>query len=203
MKAKKCNLSSKMTLDQFDNGYWYATELKKFARIIGIPRSNNLRKDEIERAIRMFLNSGRIERPSKRNSSRSSCKDVEHGLHLSLPIVVYTNDTETKDFLDREGRKLSPGMTRKSGVRYRLNRWREEQLAKGAITYGDLVKEYVRLNLTREPFAKIPYDCYINFLSDFLAGEKDAKREQAISAWREVKEIDGPKNYDSWVKLRS
>ena len=51
-----------------------------------------------------------------------------------------------------------------------LNRWREEQLVKGVkLTYGDLVKEYIRLNQTDEPFAQIPHGRYINFLSDFLA----------------------------------
>ena len=95
-------------------------------------------------------------------------------------MVVYTNDKETKDFLEQEAQKLAPGLKRKSGVRYRLNRWREEQLVKGVkLTYGDLVEEYVRLNQTKEPFAQIPIGRYINFVSDFLAAEKGATREQA------------------------
>ena len=95
-------------------------------------------------------------------------------------------------------------MKRKSGARYRLNRWREEQLANGVkITYGDLVKEYLRLNLTKEPFAQIPIDCYINFMSDFLAAERGATRQQALRAWKKLKKLDAPKNYRSWVRLNS
>jgi len=76
-------------------------------------------------------------------------------------VVVYTNDKQTKAFLDREAQKLAPGLKRKPGARYRLNRWREEQLIKGVkLTYGDLVKEYVRLNQTEEPFAQIPHGRY-------------------------------------------
>src|ERR1041385_5960383 len=165
-----------MTQAQFDNGYWYATEIKEFAKTIGIPAAGRLRKDELEKAIKVFLKAGKIESPTKRSLSTSGIKDVEQGLKLSLRVAVYTNDKETKDFLEREAQKLVPGLKRKSGVRYRLNRWREEQLVKGVkLTYGDLVKEYVRLNLTKEPFAQIPIDCYVNFMSDFLAGERGAK----------------------------
>jgi hypothetical protein len=191
-----------MTEARFDNGYWYATELQEFAKIIGIPSASKLRKDELEKAIKVFLKAGRIESPTQRSLATSGAKDVEQGLSLTLPVVVYTNDKETKDFLEREAQKLVPGLKRKSGVRYRLNRWREEQLVKGVkLRYGDLVKEYVRLNLTKEPFARIPQVRYINFLSDFLAEEKGATREQALRAWKKLKKLDAPKNYRSWVRL--
>jgi hypothetical protein len=193
-----------MTLAQFENGYWYATELKKFAETIGIPYANRLRKDELEQAITFFIRTGKIKSSSRRSFSASGGKDVERGLSLDLPVVVYTNDKETKNFLEREAQKLAPGFKRKSGARYRLNRWREEQLLKGVkLTYEGLVKEYVRLNQTREPFAQIPQDRYINFMSDFLAAEKGATREQAIRAWKKLKTLDVPKNYRSWVKAGS
>ena len=177
-----------MTLTQFDNGYWYATELKEFAETIGVPSANKLRKDELEKAIKLFLETGRIKSPTKRSLSTPGAKDVERGLGLYLPVVVYTNDRETKDFLEEEAQNFAPGLQRKSGARYRLNRWREEQLVKGVkLTYGDLVEEYVRLNQTRGPFAHIPHGRYINFVSDFFAAEKGATREQATKAWEKLK----------------
>ena len=203
MKSK-AKLSASMTLTQFDNGYWYATELKKFAETIRLPSAGKLRKDELERAIRLFLKTGEIKNPTKRNLSISGMRDVQRGLRLDLPVVVYTNDKETKDFLEREAQKLAPGLKRKSGVRYRLNRWREERLIKGVkLTYGGLVKEYVRLNEIKVPFARIPHGRYINFMSDFLAVEKGATREQAIKAWRKLKRLDVPKNYRSWLESQS
>jgi hypothetical protein len=196
------NLSTLMTHAQFDNGYWYATELKEFAKTIGIPFASRLRKDELEKAIKFFLKAGKIASPAKKSLSTSGIKDVEQGLSLKLPVAIYTNDRETKDFLEREAQKLVPGLKRKSGARYRLNRWREEQLFKGVkVSYGDLVKEYVRLNLTKEPFAQIPHGRYINFMSDFLAGERGATWEQALGAWKKLKKLDAPKNYRSWVRL--
>jgi len=193
-----------MTLTQFDNGYWYATELKEFAETIGIPSASKLRKDELEKAIKLFLGTGKIKSPTRRSLSISGTKDVARGLGLNLPVVVYTNDKETKAFLEREAQVLAPGLKRKSGVRYRLNRWREEQFTKGVkLTYRDLINEYIRLNQTKGPFAHIPHGRYINFMSDFLAAEKGATREQAIKAWRKLKTLDVPKNYRSWVKYQS
>ena len=194
-------LSASMSQAQFDNGYWYATQIKEFAKTIGIPSASRLRKDELEKAIKVFLKDGKIESPTKRSLSTSN-KDVEQGLSLSLPVAVYTNDKETKDFLEREAQKLVPGLKRKSGARYRLNRWREEQLVNGVkLSYGDLVKEYVRLNLTKEPFAQVPIDCYVNFMSDFLARGRGATWEQALRAWKKLKKLDVPKNYRSWARL--
>ena len=201
---QKMKLSTSMTLSQFENGYWYATQLKDFAEAIGIPSAGKLRKDELEKAIRSFLVTGKARNPTRRNLSTSGIKDVERGLSLELEVVRYTNDDETKSFLEREAQKCVPGLKRKSGVRYRFNRWREEQLAEGVkLTYRDLVEEYVRLNQTKGRFAQIPYVCYINFLSDFLAAEKGATREQAIRAWKKLKALDVPKDYRSWARYRS
>jgi hypothetical protein len=40
-------------------------------------------------------------------------------------------------------------------------------------------------------------------MSDFLAAEKGATKEQAMKAWRKLKTVDIPKNYRSWVKSQS
>lgn len=191
-----------MTRTQFENGYWYALELKEFAETIGIPSANKLRKDELEKAIISFLSTGAIQSPTRRALSATGIRDSEKGLSLRLRVVNYTNDRATKDFLESEARKIAPNLKRKSGARYRLNRWREEQITNGVkITYQDVVNQYVQLNQTRERFAQIPHPRYINFISDFFAAEKNATREQAIKAWEQIKKMDAPKTYRSWVKL--
>jgi hypothetical protein len=201
---QKTKLSASMTLTQFDNGYWYANELKEFAETIKLPSAGKLRKDELEKAVKLFLKTGELKIPTKRNLSPSGIRDIQRGLRLDLPVVLYTSNKETKDFLEREAQKLAPGLKRKSGARYRFNRWREEQLVKGIkLNYRDLVREYVRLSRAKEPFAKIPHGRYINFMSDFLATEKDATREQAIKSWKNLKTLDVPKNYRAWKKSQS
>lgn len=195
-----------MSLADFDNGYWYALDLKAFAKRLGIPSAGTLRKDELEVAIKHFLSTGELRGPTKRrlalagSGKAKRTRDVERGLHLDLPVAVYTNDTETKDFLERESLALDPDYRRKSGARYRLNRWRDEKLMAGkAITYRDLVAEYVRLSRTKGAFEQIPHGRYINFLSDFMAAEQGASKEQALAAWKKLKRLDIPKTYKAWA----
>jgi hypothetical protein len=202
--SRKTKLSASMTVTQFDHGYWYATELKDLAKELGIPSASKLRKDELERAIRIFLRTGAIAQTPTRKLSAPTKRDVDLGLHLDLPVLGYINNAETKHFLELEAQKLAPGLKRRSGARYRLNRWREAQILNDVqLTYGDLVKEYVRLNQSTEPFAQVPHGRYINFMSDFLAAQTGATKEQAINAWSILKSMDVPKTYAAWVKARS
>jgi hypothetical protein len=203
MKRNKSTLSKSTSEEQFDNGYWYATEIKNFADEIGIPSASRLRKDEIEAIIKHYLRTGRVTNPRRKNLSQSVVKDTEKGLILALPVVRYTSNKETKDFIVKEALKIAPNLKRKSGARYRLNRWREEKINSGIkITYRDLVEQYVKLNQAEGSFPHIPSGRYINFLSDFLAGEKNATRKQGITAWKQLKNADIPKTYRAWKTNR-
>jgi hypothetical protein len=191
-----------MTLRDFENGYWYLEQLKDFARRIGIPAATKLRKDELEKAIVTFLRTGKAALPTKRSLRKIGVKDVERGLNLKLRIEHYTSNRETKHFIVEQAHLMAPGVREKSGVWYRLNRWREERITSGKRpTYGDLVRQYIALN-KMERFEKVPQVCYINFVAEFLAANMGAPRAEAIAAWTELKKLDAPKTYASWVKLR-
>ena len=192
-----------MTLRQFENGYWYLDQLKDFADRIGIPAAKKLRKDELERAIVAFLRTGHAALPTQRSLRRSGAKDVERGLSLELRIESYTSNRATKDFIIEQAHLMAPAVREKSGVWYRLNRWREERITAGKRpTYGDLVRQYVVLNKMPR-FERVPHGRYINFVADFLEAEKGATRAEAIAAWKQLKELDVPKNYVSWIKARA
>ncbi len=196
-------LSPTMTLREFENGYWYRHQLSDFAERIGIPAATKLRKDELEKAIVVFLRTGNAALPTKRSLRRTGIKDVERGLHLKLRIGNYTSNRETKDFIIEQARLMAPDIRKKSGVWYRLNRWREEQITSGARpTYADLVRQYVVLSKMPR-FERIPVDCYNYFVADFLAADKKATRAEVVAAWNELKKLDVPKNYVSWVKARA
>ena len=195
-----------MTIEEFDHGYWYATELKGFARTIGIRGTSALRKDQLERAVRSVLSGQRA--PSvvaaPRRVTKETARDTTRPLAMTRRIVRYTNDRATKDFLQQQARKLAPGVPFRSGARYRLNRWREEQIAAGVpITYGDLVREYVRLCRSDEPFARMPHGRYVNFVSDFYARRPAATREEITAAWHELKAMDCPKTFRDWRARRT
>lgn len=199
--VKRINLNKKMSVSQFDNGYWYATEIKAFAKEIGVVGTSRLRKDELEILIRSFLATGRVPKSKRNLATPDGPKDSDRGLRSKLPVRKYTNNRETWEFIVKSARKEDKKFKEKSGARYRLNRWREKQIADGdRITYGDLVKEFVRLCKIEGPYPQAPSGRYINFLSDFLAMEEGATREQAIGAWRNLKMLDIPKSYSSWKK---
>jgi hypothetical protein len=196
-------LSPTMTLRDFENGYWYLEQLKNFAERIGIPAAKKLRKDELEKAIVTFLSTGKAALPTKRSLRRTGVKDVDLGLNLKLRIEHYTSNRDTKEFIVKQAHLLAPGIREKPGVWYRLNRWREAQITSGKHpTYGDLVRQYIALNKL-ERFEKVPHGRYINFVAQFLAANEGATRAEAIAAWTELKELDVPKDYSSWVKERS
>jgi SAP domain-containing new25 len=196
-------LSPTMTLRDFENGYWYLEQLKNFAERIGIPAAKKLRKDELEKAIVAFLRTGDTALPTRRSLRKTGVKDMECGLSLKLRIENYTSNRETKDFI-REQAHLKPEQVReKPGVWYRLNRWREDQITSGKRpTYGDLVRQYIALNKVAR-FERIPHGRYLNFVAEFLAADKRATRAEAIAAWTELKKLDVPKDYASWVKARA
>jgi len=196
------SLSPKMTLREFENGYWYCHQLKASADSISIPSAAKLRKDELEKTIVVFLRTGKAALPTKRSMRKTGVKDFERGLSLKQRIENYTSNRETKAFIVQQARRMAPEVRGKSGVWYRLNRWREEQITSGKRpTYGDLVRQYVALNETAQ-FEKIPHGRYINFVADFLEAEPGATRAKAIAAWKELKRLDTPKNYVSWLKAR-
>ena len=187
-----------MTEKEFDNGYWYAEEIKAFAKQIGIDNSSKLRKDELEPLIKFYLRTGKIKNSNRKNVVKSGTKDSDIGLTTLLPVNNYTNNGQTKNFIIAEAQKIVPNLTIKSGVWYRINRWRDEQTTAGKkITYGELIKQFVKLNET-DKFEKVPVTRYINFLSDFLAHEKGATRQQAINEWKKLKMLDIEKDYKSW-----
>ena len=169
--------------------------------LLGLPSAHKLRKDELEKAIRHFLATGKVTSPTKRDVSRSGIKDVDRGLRLDLPVILYTNDHETKAFLEREAQKLDPAFKRRSGARYRLNRWRDAQLTRGApITYRDVVKEYVRLNRPETTHRRAPVERYVYFLNDFMAANPGATMAAAIRAWKTVKAMDSSKHYLAFAR---
>lgn len=184
-------LTRDITLEQFDHGYWYATELQAFAARLGLGRG---RKDQVEKAVREFLRTGR-----KVAAKPSAVRGEPDRVALEAVVRVYKNSPETKAFLEREARRLDPRYKRRSGARYRLNRWRDAALEAGKrITYRDLVREYVRLSLAPEPFAKVPVGRYINFLAEFLKREPGATHAAARKAWHRLKALDVPKTYAGW-----
>ena len=201
--ATQRKLSSEMTRREFDNGYWYAEELRAFAIGLKIPSASKLRKDQLEAAIKGLLFAKDAKAPAIPVTPKEGPRDLERGLRLDLPVVHYTSNKETKSFIEREAAKIRPGFKRAPGTRYLLNRWRDAQIAAGrSITYRDLVLQAIALNESKRGPLRIEQGRYMNFISDYMAANKGAKHEDAVRAWHEVKAMDAPKTYAAWVRFQ-
>lgn len=198
---KKLKLSKDITMDQFNQGYWYAAEIKAFAKEIGIRNFSLLRKDELEYLIKQYISTGRVHNSNRKNIIKSEIKDMDRGLKLNLPVKHYTSNKITKGFIIENAIILNPKLKIKSGSWYRLNRWRDDQVTKSrVICYGDLIHEFIRLNDPEVKFDRIPVGRYINFIADYMANEENPTRQQAIGTWKKLKNQNIEKEYSAWKK---
>ncbi len=139
-----------MSLEQFEQSYFYANELKDFAKTLGL-KVGFLRKNEVEQHIKAVLsgdNVGDLPR-SAPNRAQKGSRDM---LRPDALVVNYVSDKETKSFLKEEIAKIDPDAKAKSGQWYWLNDWRKEQLRNDCnITYQDLVNRLYELMTINRP----------------------------------------------------
>ncbi|PQQ32099.1 hypothetical protein C6H64_04040 [Photorhabdus luminescens] len=184
-----------MSQEEFENGYFYVTELRQFAKSLGIATSN-LKKNELELHIRscLFGYSGDlpIAIPNKRDRAG---RDL---LTLKSLVINYVGNKQTKNFLLAQVNSRYEPLPDKSGQWYWLNHWRKVQIANNKqITYGDLVEHLASLKQQEERLPQIPSARLNNFISDFIADpeNKGKGKKQALEIWQELKEKNLPKTY--------
>lgn len=183
------------TVSEFESGYWYALELKQFARYIGVPNSSKLRKDQLEKIIKNYIQSGSVAVNTKEPVTKKGKSDK---LDLNVFIQHYVSNKKTKSFIMAEALKLCSDLPKKSGVWYWTNRWREEQLEKKRkITYLDLVRHFVQLSTQEGRLPQIPSARFNNFITDFLAAN-EGSRDEAKAEWEKLKSLGIPKTYIAW-----
>ena len=196
---KNILLHKEMTLEEFENNYWYATELKHFLKKMGVKCYNKLRKDEMENIIVEYIKNKKIVDivTNEQNKYKIDILEKEEF------VENFKNNTETWQFIINEGLKIDPQMKIKSGAKYWLNRWREKQIIeKNKIKYKDLVNEFIRLNSISEKLPQIPSTKMNNFIMDFLNNEKGSKRKDAMREWEFLKKSNIKKDYVHWKKMK-
>ena len=189
-----------MTITEFENTYWYTSELKALAKSLKIPVDSKIRKDQLEALIIQFLKTGTV---NQKNRFRSKSRDRDI-LNNHTYVENFSNKKETWEFIQSEMDKRVPGLKPKSGAKYWLNRWIENKLSDGEkITYNDVICEYIRLNKIEGKLPQIPSCKFNNFISDYLANEKNATREDALDAWTKLKDMKVKKDYITWKKNKN
>ena len=200
--ARSDGLHTSMSVEEFDGGYFYATEIKAFAREIGIPVGNR-RKTDLEDLIRSFLESGVV--PTSRPVQPRKAGQARDKLSLDTRVTNYVGDRTTKEFLLKSVRATSPGLPNKSGQWYWLNDWRRRQQEAGRrFTYRDLVNHLRDLMLTEGRLPQIPSARMNNFITDFRADpdSPDMTRDRLLEEWYWLKQQAGPCTYAEYRRLR-
>ena len=196
-------LHREMSVEEFDNGYFYAAELKAFARDLGIT-VGNFRKFELEELIREFLQTGKVpDRKPVLPRKTGKARDV---LKVDTTVSNYVGDKKTKAFLLELVYAEAPGLSQKSGQWYWLNDWRRKrQEARECFTYGDLADHLRTLMQTKGRLPRCPSARMNNFITDFMADPANAgtSRKEVLEAWNWLKEQPGPKTYGGFCNLVS
>ena len=194
-------LHASMSVEEFDDGYFYAAELKTFARELGIAVGRR-RKLELEALIRDFLRTGTVPpadpEPDRRFGGQ---RDI---LAPETTVRAYVDDRRTKAFLRALVYARGPAPRDKSGQWYWLNDWRRTRLQAGQrITYSDLANRLLELMRSEGRLPRIPVARFNNFVKDFWTdpANKGKSRADAVAAWERIKAAPGPKTYEAFLAL--
>ena len=188
-----------MSVEEFDGGYFYAADLKAFARQLGIAVGRRC-KLELEALIRDYLRTG-IVPPAMPVPGRRSGNGRDE-LAAETVVRTYVDDRRTKDFLRDLVHARAPSLEDKSGQWY----WRRTQLQAGKrITYADLANRLLELRRTEGRLPRIPAARFNNFITDFRADpvNKGKSRAEAVAAWECIKSVPGPKTYAAYAAIKS
>lgn len=191
-----------MSAQEFSDGYFYAAQLKQFAREIGIPVGNR-RKIELEVLIRRYLLTGHIE-TSHSTPSRKTV-GVRDKLEKDAAVVNYVDDRRTKEFLLRCVHEQAPELKDKSGQWYWLNDWRRKKQEEGAhFTYKSLANHLRRLMETSGRLPQIPSARMNNFITDYRADSSvpQVSHKELMAQWMWLKRQPGPNTYEEYKRLQ-
>lgn len=187
-----------MSVQEFDDNYYYATELKEFARTLGIPIGNR-RKIELEQLIREYLVTGHV--PTIKPVLPRTSGEPRDRLAPDVVVKNYVGDKSTKTFLLELVRAQSPNLRDKSGQWYWLNDWRRRKQEENAtFTYQDLADRLRELMQTSGRLPQIPSARMNNFITDFRAdpASPPLSREQVLQEWQWLKKQPGPNTYEEY-----
>ena len=190
-----------MSVEEFDNGYHYAADLKVFAREIGIA-VGNFRKFELEELIREFLRTGRV--PNRRPVMPRKAGEARDELKPDTVVANYVGDRRTKAFLLELVNSQAPDIASKSGQWYWLNDWRRSrQEAQMRFTYLDMADHLRALMQADGRLPRIPSARMNNFFTDFRADPANdgIPRKEALNAWMWLKAQPGPNTYAEYRRL--
>lgn len=184
-------LSKEISIQEFGDFYWLKEELQLFCRDNGISASGS--KVEISNRIKIFLQTGEIEKLSRYVKSKTKSRKQDT---LSLNTVITENhrcSQEVRAFFKAAihanfhfSTYIQNYFKNNNGKTYRdvIQAWHEEEQRKKDPSYQ---KEIA------------PQFEYNQFTRDYFADPNNIgrSREEAIEAWNAIKKLPGSNKYHS------
>lgn len=177
-----------MSVTEFRAYYRMKADLVKFARRLGLPTDGY--KPELAARIERQLQGLPALRESARKPSNAA-RDSDRPLRRDTPVVRYLSDAKTRAFFQSH---IGPGFH----FTYRLNQYR---LAHRALSYGDLVDEWIAERDRRRDSsytAEIAQQGkYNRFIRDYFADKRNQGKSlrDAAAAWNAIKTKKGDPRY--------
>ncbi|WP_026562291.1 DUF6434 domain-containing protein [Bacillus sp. J37] len=181
-------LTKHTSIQSFKNYYWLKTELQTLCRENGISVTGS--KQEIADRIEVFLKTGEIESPIRKQNVKRNIQLLEE---LSLDTVI-TENHRCSQSVRAFFKTVIPNFhfstyiqnyfKNNTGKTYRdvVDAWYEEEERKKAPTYTKKIA---------------PQFEYNQFTRDFFADPKNRgkSRTDAIEAWNKIKKLPGSNRY--------
>lgn len=183
-------LTKELPVTDFQLYYWLKEELQTFCRENGMSVSGS--KQEISERIALFLETGEIQKPS-RKAKCSNAKIIQNDLSLETVIVKnHRCSQEVRTFF----KSVIPNFHFST---YIQNYFRENV----GKTYMDVIhawnEEQQRIKDPTYKTEIAPQFEYNQFTRDYFAdpNNKDKSRKDAINAWNAIKKLPGSNKYVS------
>jgi hypothetical protein len=182
------NLTKDVNVKSFKEYYWLKEELQSFCRANGISASGS--KIEISNRIETFLQTGEIDRPTRKSKEN---KKMEPQVDLSLDTVITENHRCSQNV-----RAFFKTVIPKFHFSTYIQNYFKNNVGN---TYRDVVEAwYEEEERKKDPSYKnsiAPQFEYNQFIRDFFAEPKNQgkSREEAIESWNEIKKLPGSNKY--------
>lgn len=188
MSDMRPNLLPGLHADDFGSFYWLKKELLQFCRTYGIAASGS--KQDLEARIKVFLNTGDVNKASKARPSIAKLPAQPLVLKLDAPVPIgFRCSYEARDFFIQY---LGPSF------RYSVALQKYVRENPG-ITFFQVIEEY-----KRQQDAKALHTSridsqfeYNQFTRDYFLdpANQGKSRQDCIEAWHRIKAQRGPRTY--------
>lgn len=185
---EKPQLSKTISIEKFNNWYWYKTELTTFCRDNGL--KTNGRKLELKSRIEHFLKTGKVEskNTNKDGKTNKSIQKIPENINDVIP------DNYTSSQLFREYFKTI------IGKQFHFTAYMMKYINDHpGITFREYANEWLAENKRRKNKnykPKIMKSCeYNQYIRDFFENNSKYSLTDAIKCWKKRKSLQGHNKY--------